>query len=178
MNIGSEIVKIVILSTGGTIEKSYDEAAGSLENRDAQLHRILGRLRLPHTEIHLHGIMNKDSLELTDSDRQLICSEIKRWQSLGYPIVVIHGTDTMANTARYCEEHIKELAVPVVFTGAMKPLGFEDSDAQQNVTEALAVAKLMTAGFYISFHNRVFEASLAEKDREKNTFNCTTTGRT
>ncbi|MCO4752874.1 MAG: asparaginase, partial [Bacteriovoracaceae bacterium] len=57
-----------------------------------------------------------------------------------------------------------------VFTGAMKPLGFEDSDAIQNVTEAMMVAKVIQPGIYISFHNRLFEVPGAKKNKAKRTF--------
>ena len=85
-------------------------------------------------------------------------------------IVILHGTDTMALTAQYCFDRIKELSVPVVFTGAMIPMGFEDTDATQNVTEAMLAAKLLKPGFYISFHNQIFVVPNVQKNKEKRTF--------
>lgn len=163
--------EVIIITTGGTIEKTYDEFEGTLENRGTSMkNRILSKLRLPYTNIHVHPLLSKDSLYMDDNDRALICKTIEEEAKKEAPIVVIHGTDTMAQTAEYCFNRIKNLSVPVVFTGAMIPMGFEDTDATQNVTEALLAAKLLPAGFYISFHNQIFEVPHVQKNKEKRTF--------
>lgn len=168
---GSEKHPVTILSTGGTIEKSYDERDGSLANRQSQLKdRILTRLRLPYRDIHLKVIMNKDSLDLTDSDRQFILQNIQAEMSADHPIVVLHGTDTMDQTLRHCHQHETNPTVPVIFTGAMRPFGFEDSDAQQNLVEALAFSLLTKPGFYLSFHGRLFAAPGVRKNKDSGTF--------
>ena len=162
---------VVIITTGGTIEKTYDEFDGSLENRGTSIkNRILSKLRLPYTHIHVHPLLSKDSLFMDDQDREMICKAIEKELNRKAPIVVLHGTDTMALTAQYCFLQIKNLAVPVVFTGAMIPMGFEDTDATQNVTEALLSAKLLPPGFYISFHNQIFKVPHVQKNKEKRTF--------
>lgn len=170
-NVLTPVSDVTIITTGGTIEKTYDEFDGSLENRGTFIkNRILSKLRLPYTSIHVLPLISKDSLYMDDTDRELICKTVATESSKGAPIVVIHGTDTMAHTAQYCFERIKNLKIPVIFTGAMIPLGFEDTDATQNVTEALLSAKLLKAGFYISFHNQIFEVPHVQKNKEKRTF--------
>ena len=162
---------VIIITTGGTIEKTYDEFDGSLENRGTSIKkRILSKLRLPYTNILVHSLLSKDSLVMDDTDRELITKTILRESEKKTPIVVLHGTDTMELSAQYCFERIKKLDVPVVFTGAMIPMGFEDTDATQNVTEALLAAKLLRPGFYISFHNQIFEVPHVKKNKEKGTF--------
>lgn len=164
--------EVLVMTTGGTIEKSYDEFDGSLANRESQIkERILKRLRLPYTKISVFSLMAKDSLHMTDYDRTLILKTIETHLPKKKPIVILHGTDTMAKTARLVHEKLNEkLETAIVFTGAMKPMGFEDSDASQNVTEALLAAKVMKPGVYISFHNRVFELPNVRKNKEKRTF--------
>lgn len=163
--------EVIIITTGGTIEKTYDEFDGSLENRGTSIkNRILSKLRLPYTNIHVHPLLSKDSLYMDEEDRALICQTIESEAKKEAPIVVLHGTDTMALTAEYCFSRIKDIRVPVVFTGAMIPMGFEDTDATQNVTEALLSAKLLPAGFYISFHNQIFHVPHVHKNKEKRTF--------
>lgn len=162
---------ILIITTGGTIEKTYDEFDGSLENRGTSIrNRILSKLRLPYTNIIVHPLLSKDSLYMDDNDRDLIAETIKVDLKRKAPIVILHGTDTMALTANYCFERIKDLSVPVVFTGAMVPMGFDDTDATQNVTEAMLAAKLLPPGFYISFHNQIFKVPHVQKNKEKRTF--------
>ncbi len=153
--------KIIMLSTGGTIEKTYDEIAGALENRDSITERrVIKKLRIPYTDVECHTIMSKDSLDMEDTDRQEICDQIEFFQERGHPIVVLHGTDTMTKTLYYCAERLTSIKIPVIFTGAMRPQEFEDTDAFQNITEALISAKILSPGFYLIFHNRVFPSTL------------------
>ena len=162
---------VIILTTGGTIEKSYNEYDGSLKNRQSRLrNRLLSRLRLPHTDVDLVELMAKDSLHMTEEDREIIWRALSDQFVKKTPLVVLHGTDTMETTAEYCFDRCEEPPVPVVFTGAMKPMGFEDSDAPQNFVEALAVCQVLEPGFYISFHNRVFSVPRVQKNRRRRTF--------
>lgn len=162
---------VIIITTGGTIEKTYDEFDGSLENRGTSIkNRILSKMRLPYTNIVVYPLLSKDSLYMTDADRALIAATVKDQMQQGHPIVVLHGTDTMHLSAEHCFKELSAPKVPVVFTGAMIPMGFEDSDAAQNVTEALLAAKLLKPGFYISFHNQVFTVPHVRKNKEKGTF--------
>ena len=163
--------RINIITTGGTIEKTYDELDGTLFNRETVIkNRINQRLRLPYTEIIIHSLMNMDSLEMTHENRLEILKKINELAKEGSPIVVLHGTDTMQQTAELIEANFTNIKIPVIFTGAMKPLGFEDSDALQNVTEALMAAQIVKAGVYISFHNRLFAIPGVRKDKKLGTF--------
>jgi L-asparaginase len=166
--------EIIVMTTGGTIEKTYDEFDGSLSNRESSIRqRILSKLRLPYTKLNVFSLMAKDSLYMTDYDRSIITKTIESHLYKALPIVVLHGTDTMAKTANMVYEKLKdskELKAPIVFTGAMKPMGFEDSDSNQNVTEALLAAKILEPGVYISFHNRVFKLPRVRKNKEQRTF--------
>ena len=87
-----------------------------------------------------------------------------------HPIVVLHGTDTMAKSAERIHNDIPNPSQPIVFTGAMVPMGFEDSDARQNVTEAMLASKLLAPGVYISFHNKVFKVPGVRKNPKLRTF--------
>lgn len=163
--------RIIILTTGGTIEKYYSEYDGSLRNRQSRLKKsLLSRLRLPHTKVHLEEIMAKDSLHMTLEDREKIWKSIFGYFQKKQPIVVLHGTDTMIQTAVYCHDRCSNPPVSVVFTGAMKPLGFEDSDAVQNFVEALCLCQVVASGFYISFHNQIFRVPHVRKNRRRRTF--------
>ena len=164
-------IDVLIITTGGTIEKTYDEFDGSLENRGTSIrNRILSKLRMPYTNLVIYPLLSKDSLYMDDNDRKLIGETLAQEMKKNSPIVVLHGTDTMEHSARFCYEYIKNPTVAVVFTGAMIPMGFEDTDATQNVTEAILASKLLTPGFYISFHNQIFKVPKVQKNKEKRTF--------
>lgn len=162
--------KLLILTTGGTIDKTYDESEGTLENRQSAMReRLSARLRLPYTAIEVLSLMSKDSLHMNDYDRALIAKAVELHMQKGHPIIIIHGTDTMSKTAQSLYDRLSP-TVPVILTGAMKPMDVLDSDATQNVTEALMAAFLVPAGFYISFHGRLFDVPKVVKNRGRLTF--------
>ena len=166
-----EWTRINLITTGGTIEKTYEEFDGTLYNRETVIkRRINDRLRLPYTEIVVHSLMTIDSLDMTNEQRDDISKKVGELAKEGHSIVVLHGTDTMQETAELVAKSNHKIEVPVIFTGAMKPLGFEDSDALQNVTEALIAAQLIKPGFYISFHNKLFNVPGVRKNKELRTF--------
>jgi L-asparaginase len=162
--------RIYLLSTGGTIEKVYSEQSGTVENRSAKLDRYLKMLRLPDCSIESIQLMNKDSLEMTDADREEVRDRVAELLAEGAPIVISHGTDTMVETGRFLERSFPELKAPIVLTGAMTPLGFEGSDGLQNLTESLMAARLVAPGVYVVMHGQVFPVSRARKDKDKATF--------
>src|SRR5688572_33267307 len=118
----SNMRKVNLITTGGTIEKVYSEQTSTVENLDNQIDRYLGRLRLPDCEVRVVPLMNKDSLEMTDADRSAILELIEQMFSERSPVVITHGTDTMVQTGRYLKQALPELKVPIVLTGAMTPL--------------------------------------------------------
>ena len=157
--------RLHLISTGGTIEKTYDESEGSLGNRKSTIaDKLAQRLRLPYIDIDLTVLMAKDSLLLEDQDRQQIFEAVQERLASRCPIVILHGTDTMSVTLNYCYNQLVNPPSTIIFTGAMRPLEFEDSDALQNVTEALLAAQLQPAGWYISFHNRLYSPPNVRKN--------------
>lgn len=163
-------MKTIVLTTGGTIEKIYSEQEGALVNVAQKIGRYLKQLRLPDRDIEVVPVMNKDSLEMTDGDRAHIVARIREVHCAGCPIVITHGTDTMTDTGRYIQRAFPDVKIPIILTGAMRPLGFEGSDGLQNLTESLLAARLLAPGVYIVFHGQVFPAGRTTKDRELGTF--------
>jgi len=163
--------RIVLISTGGTIEKTYDEARGTLENRRSVVQRMLRRLRLVDTEIAHVDLLSKDSLDLDDADRQKIVDAVRLHSGEAAGVVVLHGTDTLAETGRRLHELVGEsLGVPIVLTGAMRPYEMKASDALQNLTEAIFAAGVLAPGVYCVAHGRALPLPGVRKDRELGTF--------
>ncbi len=163
-------MKLTILTTGGTIDKTYDEYAGSLSNVGSVLDEILDSLRLPDMFIRHLAVMHKDSLDLTEEDRHAIVQAVKDALPTSDAVIVLHGTDTLSKTGEVLHAEVPELAVPVILTGAMRPYEFRDSDALQNVTEALLAARLVEPGVYVVMHNRVLSFPGVVKDRRAGEF--------
>lgn len=177
--------RIVLVTTGGTIEKTFDERSGELANRRSIVHRMLSELRLEGVEVEVAELMSKDSLEMTDDDRAAIVAAVER--AVAPPtaeeaaaeggtaarpvagVVVLHGTDTLELTG---ERLARELSPPVavVLTGAMRPFEMKRSDALQNLTEALFAAQALPPGVYCVAHGRALAFPGVVKDRERGTF--------
>lgn len=172
-NFKNEVRTTLVLSTGGTIEKTYNENDGEMENRETVIkEKILDKMRYPYQQFVVRVIMAKDSLDMDDQDRHIIFDSIKKFESMNCPIIVLHGTDTMDKTLKVCHERNSEkpISVPVVFTGSMRPLGLTDSDAFQNVLESITAANLLGPGFYLSFHGQIFLPPHFRKNKSKKTF--------
>lgn len=155
---------IHVITTGGTIEKVYSEQTGNVENLASKIDRYFSMLRLPDSRIEITHLMNKDSLEMTDNDRQRILATVR--EKLDAPVVVTHGTDTMVETGLVLQRNLTDLKFPIVLTGAMTPLGFEGSDGLQNLTESLLAARTLAPGIYVVMHNQAFPVDRVRKDRD------------
>jgi L-asparaginase len=153
-----------LITTGGTIEKIYSEQTGQVENLGAKIDRYLQQLRLPDVRVEVTPLMNKDSLEMTEEDRELVLAAVKA-KVAEAPVVITHGTDTMVETGKLLKQRLVGLKYPVILTGAMTPLGFERSDGLQNLTESLFAARVLQAGVWIVMHGDVFDVDHARKDR-------------
>ena len=162
--------QITFITTGGTIEKTYDEHSGALSNQHSILTKILNTLRLPGTNINQRNVIFKDSLDMTDSDREIILDITRQAMRTSDAIIILHGTDTLEKTGNMLYKEIKTPQCPIIFTGAMRPYEFRDSDAAQNVTEALFAALLVKPGIYVAMHNRLLNFPNVKKDRERLTF--------
>jgi L-asparaginase len=163
------MMKVHLITTGGTIEKIYSEQTGQVENLIAKIDRYLQLLRLPDTHVEVTPLLNKDSLEMTDADRELVVS-VTRARVTDAPVVITHGTDTMVETGRLIKHRIEDLKHPVILTGAMTPLGFERSDGLQNLTESLFAARTLPPGVWIVIHGQAFDVDNVRKDRENARF--------
>jgi len=164
------MLKINVITTGGTIEKIYSEQTSAVENVDNKIDRYLRRLRLPDCDVSVRPLMNKDSLEMTDADRSAILGFVDQILGETSAIVITHGTDTMVQTGLYLQQALPELKVPMVLTGAMTPLGFEESNGLQNLTESLFAVRILGPGIYVVIHNQAFTIDRVRKDRATSRF--------
>ena len=163
-------MNLTILTTGGTIDKTYNEHEGSLLNDRTMIEEILEHLRLPDLSIKYVHVLNKDSLYMTEEDRNLILDAVQKSIPKTNAIIIIHGTDTLSITGEYLFKSLYNLKIPIILTGAMRPYEFRDSDAPQNVTEALFAARVTGPGIWLVMHNRLLSFPGVVKDRNKLTF--------
>jgi L-asparaginase len=162
--------RIAVISTGGTIEKTYDELAGVLENAVSVLDVMLATLQLRGVVVSRVPLMNKDSLEMTAADHTLIAQTAGSMAAAHDGVVVVHGTDRLAETGERMVELLGTPPVPIVLTGAMRPWELRTTDALQNLTEALLAVQLVAPGVYAAMHNRVLRFPGVVKDKIHGTF--------
>lgn len=162
--------RIAIISTGGTIEKTYDELEGVLENRISVLDVMLASLMLNGLEITRVGLMNKDSLDMSAADHDLIAQKTGEMAAKHDGVLIVHGTDRLANTGERILEVLQSPRVPIVLTGAMRPYALRRTDALQNLTEAILAVQVLPPGVYSCMHSTVLAFPGVVKDRERGTF--------
>jgi L-asparaginase len=155
---------ILILTTGGTIDKQYFDALSQYQITDTIVSKLLSVARVTHPYV-IEEVLRKDSIDLTDEDRTRILEHVTR--ASGSRIVITHGTDTMTQTARALST-VRDKTI--VLTGALAPARFSESDAPFNLGMAFATAQTATAGVYITINGAVFHADEVEKDRERGLF--------
>lgn len=163
---------LILITTGGTIEKTYDEMTGELVNRQSVVRRMLEALRLEDTRVEIVELMAKDSLHMTEEDRDAIVEATRAaaGNDGADGIVVLHGTDTLTTTGERLFREMPVPTVPIVLAGAMRPFEMTRSDALQNLTEALFAAGVLPTGVYCVAHGRALKFPGVRKDRERGTF--------
>lgn len=153
-----------IFTTGGTIDKVYFDALSEFQVGDSGIGNMLAEANLSYDYL-ITPLMKKDSLEITEDDRAVIKTAIEG--STAKNILVTHGTDTMADTARY----VSGIAwKTIVFTGAMLPATHRATDAVFNVGFAIAAAQLLPEGTYLAMNGQVFDPATVRKDRAAGLF--------
>jgi L-asparaginase len=153
-------VAIRIIITGGTFDKYYDEIHGTLTFKNTHLPEILRQVRMT-TPVNLEISQLIDSLDMKPANRQAILESCKKAPE--DEIVIIHGTDTMVETAAILGK--AALSKRIVLTGAMVPYAVANSDAIFNLGCAVGAVQLVTPGVYIAMNGRVFPWNAVRKNR-------------
>ncbi|QQL46058.1 asparaginase domain-containing protein [Sulfuriroseicoccus oceanibius] len=155
---------IQIITTGGTIDKIYFDAKSTYQVGCPNIKRVLEELPVT-VDYQITPLLQKDSLEITDADRQVLADTIKA--TPGQRIIVTHGTDTMVESAMALAD-IQDKTI--VFTGALEPAMFKTSDAIFNIGCAIAAVQALPAGIYITMNGRIFPYDNVVKDVENSRF--------
>jgi len=160
-------MKITIINTGGTFNKRYNPLNGKLEvpKDHVSLDKIIKSCH--NVEFTVHNIISKDSLDMTDEDRNIIAESITK--SEDDKIIIIHGTDTVDLTSAFLKE--KQIDKKIVFTGAMVPMSIDEGEATMNFSLSLGfLSSDVKDGIYLAMHGVVVDASKLLKNREKGQF--------
>lgn len=162
------MAKIMIFTTGGTIDKIYFDQKSEYEVGDPQAGGVLQRANVCF-QYEVSSILRRDSLDLTDADRQIIRKAVASTHE--NKILITHGTDTMINTA----DVLKDISgKTIVLTGSMYPAQFRDSDAVFNLGCAVTAAQTLPSGVYIAMNGCIFDPASSRKNVKMNRFEANT----
>ena len=156
--------ELLVVTTGGTIDKVYFDAKSDYQVGETQIGRILQELGVAF-RFHVIPLLRKDSLFVDDADRQLLRATIAAQEETC--VLVTHGTDTMVQTAAVLAD------IPgktIVLTGALNPARFEGSDAEFNIGCAVGAVQSLPAGVYIAMNGRIWDPAKVRKNVDANRF--------
>ena len=157
-------MRIKFITTGGTIDKVYFDAKSEYEVGQPQVAELLREASVTF-EFEVEAVLHKDSLDLTDADRELIRARIAADTSTR--MVVTHGTDTLIQTALALRGILDKT---IVLTGSMQPARFRVTDAEFNLGAAVAAAQTLPPGVYIAMNGRVFDPARSRKNAANHCF--------
>lgn len=153
-----------VITTGGTIDKIYFDEKSDYKIGEPEISRILGDMNCAF-RWQVLPLLRKDSLQLTEADRDLVRAAVER--SEARHVLITHGTDTMVETARRLEGLRDRV---IVLTGALNPARFIGSDAVFNIGCAVGAVQCLPPGVWIVMNGRVWDPRTVRKNREANRF--------
>ncbi|MGJ4730010.1 asparaginase domain-containing protein [Luteimonas sp. SDU101] len=156
--------ELLIVTTGGTIDKIYFDDKSDYQVGDPQIGRILEELGVAF-RFRVIPILRKDSLHISDEDRELVRATIAAQPARH--VLLTHGTDSMVETARVLA------SIPdktIVLTGALNPARFRGSDAEFNIGTAVGAVQCLPPGAYIAMNGRIWDPAKVRKNVLANRF--------
>ena len=156
--------QLCIVTTGGTIDKIYFDDKSDYQIGEPQIGRMLNELDVGF-RFTVIPLIRKDSLHITDEDRDLLRSGIAAQEASR--VLVTHGTDTMIETARVLADIPDKT---IVLTGALSPARFRGSDAEFNIGCAVGAVQCLPAGVYIAMNGRIWDPLKVRKNVAANRF--------
>jgi len=158
------ISKLLIITTGGTIDKIYFDDKSDYQIGEPQISQILHAMHVAF-DFEVTALMRKDSLHIGDKERQLIHATAAAADASH--ILITHGTDTMVETAKVLGDLTDKT---IVLTGALNPARFRDSDAIFNIGCAVGAVQSLPPGVYIAMSGKVWDPDHVRKNRRENCF--------
>ncbi len=158
--------KILIINTGGTFNKIYNPITGNLEiEPTGEAIKTIAKHAL--TEFKIKNIIGKDSLDMTDDDREIIIEAIK--ETKRKHIIIVHGTDTIDKTAQFIAK--EKMNKKIILTGAMVPYSVNPIESTFNLSSAFGyLQNIQKGGVYISMNGIIKDYRRVVKNKEKGYF--------
>jgi len=156
--------RLCIVTTGGTIDKTYFDEKSDFQVGDPQIGKILETLDVGF-RFHVIPLLRKDSLHIDDNDRALLRDTIAAQDARH--VLITHGTDSIVATALALTSIVGKV---IVLTGALNPAGFSGSDAVFNIGTAVGAVQSLPDGVYIAMNGRIWDPAQVRKNVDANRF--------
>ena len=156
--------ELLVVTTGGTIDKVYFDDKSDYQVGEPQIGRILQEFGVAF-RFTVVPALRKDSLHITADDREVLRATIAA--SSADHVLVTHGTDSMVETAKVLA------TIPgktIVLTGALNPARFRGSDAEFNIGTAVGAVQSLAPGVYIAMNGRIWDPATVRKNVAANRF--------
>jgi L-asparaginase len=157
-------MELLVLAIGGTIDKVYFDALSDYQIGPPAATEILQRVRV-NFDFNVRQMISKDSLEMTDADRQEILMAVQAHN--GKHVLITHGTDTMVDTGQLLKQATGKT---VVIMGAMQPAIIKLTDADFNLGVAVAAVQTLSEGVYLCMNGRIYNVDRVVKNRAEEQF--------
>ncbi len=159
-------MKIRIIGTGGTIA-SVDRGNG--RKADLYVDEIMSyvpdvRDRYEFTTVDL---VKKDSTNMRFKDYIGAALEIYKSFKENYNVLMLHGTDTLQNTAEVLSFMMPFKKRSVLYTGSMEPILYPNGDAEGSIRDSMLVTSdNRLSGDHVLFNHKVYLGTRAAKVRD------------
>ena len=157
-------MELLVLAIGGTIDKVYFDALSDYQIGPPAATEILQRVKV-NFDFNVRQMISKDSLEMTDADRQEILMAVQAHN--GKHVLITHGTDTMVDTGQLLKQATGKT---VVIMGAMQPAIIKLTDADFNLGVAVAAVQTLSPGVYLCMNGRIYNVDKVIKNRAEGQF--------
>ena len=150
-----------LIAIGGTFDKVYDPVTGTLGFGRTCLPELLEAARIEPPP-PISTLLLAASLDMSDAHRATVVAACRHCEEEA--LVLVHGTDTMTDTAAAIAAAGLEKCV--VLTGAMVPARCAGSDAPFNLGFAAAAALLLPHGVWIAINGAIHAWDEVRKNRD------------
>ncbi len=160
----SELPKVVILSTGGTIASRVDYRTGAVRSAlsASELYGVVPELA-DIARVKTEIVFSLYSENITQRHWSQLSQTVAEHIEQGADgVVIAHGTDTMAYTAAALSFALQKLPVPVILVGAQRSSDRPSSDAATNLIGAVqAATKAPFAEVGLAMHETLSDTAIA-----------------
>jgi glutamyl-tRNA(Gln) amidotransferase subunit D len=162
--IDSNLPKVAIIGTGGTIASRVDYRTGGVHPQFSaeELYAVVPEIA-EYAQIHTEPLFNVYSEHINAGHWAKIANRTAKEIAAAFDgIVIAHGTDTMGYTAAALSFVLAGTPIPIILVGSQRSTDRPSSDATLNLIGAVtAAARAPFSGVYVAMHSSIDDDTVA-----------------